>query len=280
MLDFDTIAIVDWSAASRARMGKDSIWLGTQAGECMNLATRMAAEAALGELIARHLAGGKRVLIGADFAFGYPAGFAAALTGRAEALAVWDWLSRHIVDGPDNRNNRFQVAEWMNRAFPGLGPFWFRPAALDLPELPLKGRARHGHGMAEFRAADAAAMGAQSVFKLGGAGAVGSQVLMGLPVLWRLRARFAPHVAVWPFEDVRHAPVVLAEVFPSLLAAEVAQVEGAVKDAVQVRLLAQALWRLQGARLLAPLFDAPDCAREEGWILGLGFEGALVQAAS
>lgn len=280
MLDFDTIAIVDWSAASKPRMGKDSIWLGTQAGACTNLPTRALAEDALADLIARHLAAGKRVLIGADFAFGYPTGFAAALTGRAEALAVWDWLARHIEDAPDNRNNRFHVAARMNRAFPGLGPFWFRPSALDLPELPLKGRARQGHGMAEFRAADAAARGAQSVFKLGGAGAVGSQVLTGLPVLWRLRARFAPHVAVWPFEDIRTAPVVLAEVFPSLLAAQVAQAGGAVKDAVQVRLLAQALWRLQGAGLLAAVFDAPDCAREEGWILGLGFEGALAQAAS
>ena len=280
MLDFDTIAIVDWSAASRPRRGKDSIWLGTQAGDCTNPPTRALAEAALGDLIAGHLDRGKRLLIGADFAFGYPAGFARTLTGRAEALAVWEWLAHQIEDGPDNRNNRFLVAERMNRAFAGLGPFWFRPSALDLPELPLKGRARQGHGMAEFRAADAAAMGAQSVFKLGGAGAVGSQVLMGLPVLWRLRARFAPHVAVWPFEDIGRAPVVLAEVFPSLLAAEVAREGGAVKDATQVRLLAQALWRLQAARRLAALFDAPDCALEEGWILGLGFEGALAQAAS
>jgi hypothetical protein len=278
---FDTIAIVDWSAASKPRLGKDSIWLALSDAQAENLPTRARAEDRLAGLMDAHLVRGRRLLIGADFAFGYPAGFGPTLTGRPAALSVWEWLCERLEDRADNANNRFHVAAAMNRHFPGLGPFWFRPAALDLPDLPLKGGARHGHGMAELRHADAAARGAQSVFKLGGAGAVGSQVLTGLPVLWRLRARFAPHVAVWPFEDIATAPVVLAEVFPSLLAAQVAREQGAeVRDAVQVRVLARALWRLQAAGELAPLFNAPQPAREEGWILGLGHERALAQAAS
>ena len=280
---FDRIVVVDWSAAQTPRRGKDSIWIAVASGDEVtteNPPTRRAAEARLSALIADARADGARLLIGADFAFGYPAGFARALTGRAEALAVWDWLAARLEDDAQNRNTRFALAADMNRALPGLGPFWFRPAALDLPDLPLKGSARHGHGMAQTRATDARAPGAQSVWKLGGAGSVGSQVLTGLPVLWRLRA--AGGVAAWPLEDARDAPVVLAEVYPSLLRAEVARAQrpDEVLDEAQVRVLAQAFARLGDG--IGALFDAADPAAplaEEGWILGVGAEATLRAAA-
>ena len=287
----DLVAILDWSAASTPRKGADSIWLGLagatngESGDpriiSWNPPTRAAAEAALHRLVADCLAGGKRLMIGADFGFGYPAGFARALTGRAEALAVWEWLADRIEDDAKNRNNRFAVAAAANRALPGLGPFWFRPAALDLADLPLKGSTRHGHGLDEWRAVEREAPGAQSMWKLGGAGSVGSQALTGLPVLWRLRAAFSRRVAVWPFDpDWQSAPVVLAEVFPSLLADQVSALcdqggtDGPVKDAVQVRLLSGALSRLAGSGDLTRLLDAvptdPVIRQEEGWILGAG----------
>jgi len=286
---FDRIAILDWSAASTPKRGKDSIWLGI-AGRggvrAENLPTRHTAEARLRALVTETLARGERLLIGADFAFGYPVGFAAQLTGRAEALAVWDWLAGAIEDDAQNRSNRIAVGAEINRRFPGLGPFWFNPTKLDLPDLPRLGLTRHGYGnLSDLRATERAAPGAQSVWKLGGPGAVGSQVLTGLPVLWRLRAGFAGQVAVWPFEAVEVAPVVLAEVFPSLLASEVRarlSAGGPVPDEVQVRLLAATLWHLQesGAGLGA-MFEAPpgDTVREEGWILGVGHEAALKAAA-
>ncbi|WP_209424749.1 gephyrin-like molybdotransferase Glp [Pararhodobacter sp. SW119] len=286
---FDRIAIVDWSAANRPASGRDSIWIATAEGEVvesMNPRTRRQAEDRLRALIDRTLARGERMLIGADFAFGFPAGLAAALTGQAQALAVWAWLARQLRDDAENRSNRFEVAAAMNRVLPGLGPFWFRPAGLDLPDLPAQGRAREGHGMADLRRVDRRAPGAQSVFKLGGAGAVGSQTLTGLPVLWRLRAAHSGRVAVWPFDDCRDAPVVLAEVFPSLLRTEVAALRGSgtepINDEMQVRLLALALAHLSARDALAPLFEVPPEAwnlAEEGWILGVGQEGALRRAA-
>lgn len=285
---FDRIAILDWSAASRPRQGKDSIWLGIVGPDGVsaeNLSTRCAAEVRLRALVADTLARGERLLLGADFAFGYPTGFAAQLTGRAEALAVWEWLAGVIEDDAQNRSNRYEVAATINRRFPGLGPFWFHPNGRDLPGLPLKGTARHGYGpLEELRATERAGRGAQSVWKLGGAGAVGSQALTGLPVLWRLREGFAGQVAVWPLEAVETAPVVLAEVFPSVLAAEVKAALAAgdqVPDEVQVRLLSAALWQMQGADAgLGALFANPrDAAvREEGWILGVGHEPALKAA--
>lgn len=288
---FDRIAVLDWSAAGVPRRGKDSIWLGLaasrDAGEVVaeNIPTRHAAEERLGRLVEETLARGERLLLGADFAFGYPAGFAAALTGRAQALAVWDALADRITDAPDNRNDHKAVAADLNALFPGDGPFWGNGEGRDYPGLS-RTRPALPEGLAAFRATDLAGItGAarpKSVWQLSGAGVVGAQVLTGLPVLARLRRRFGASLAVWPFEPADAAPVVLAEVYPSMLAAEVraalAREPGAVPDAVQVRLLATALARLAGAEALGPLFDAPAAGgvlREEGWILGAGRQTAL-----
>lgn len=286
---FDRIAILDWSAEGRPKLGRDSIWLGLTNPDgrvtAENLPTRQAAEVRLGALLAETLATRQRLLIGADFAFGYPTGFAHRLTGTPRALAVWAWLAARLRDGPDNANNRFAVAAEANRACPGLGPFWFRPARLHMPDLPLRGSERHGHGLPERRLADSLARGAQPVWKLGTPGAVGSQALTGLPVLWRLRGAHPGQVAAWPLERWQHAPVVLAEVFPSLLSAAVAaagrQDPALPRDAHQVRLLAAALARLSASEGLSPLLhpDAPaTLLEEEGWIIGLGHEAALDRA--
>lgn len=289
---FDRVLVLDWSAASRpspARPSADAIWLGEATGAEPATArycrTRADAAARLHEAVAAGLARGERLLIGADFPFGYPAGLATALTGRGAALALWDWLAANVEDGPDNGNNRFALAARINSRFPGTGPFWGRPATLDLPGLPERGTARNGHGLPERRVVETRVPSAQPCWKLYTTGSVGSQALLGIPVLARLRAAFPEAVAVWPFEPA-DAPVVLAEVYPSLLDAAVraamAADPAAIKDAVQVRILAAALARLsaQGrlGALLAP--DAPpDRLAEEGWILGVDHVETLRAAA-
>lgn len=272
----DRIAILDWSAANRPRLGADSIWLGLDDGQCWNLATRALALERLRALIAQTLAAGQTLLIGADFAFGYPRGFAQALTGQPRAMAVWAWLARHLSDSADNRSNRFEVAAAINARMPGIGPFWFNPTRRDIAHLPRKGRARRDHGFDDLRTCDRQARGAQSVWKLGGAGAVGSQTLTGIAALERLRGAFPGQIAVWPF-DPPTRPVILAEVFPSILGAEVAARlgPGTVKDQVQVRVMARALAALP---TLAPLLAPPPGPADEGWILGLGHETALRDA--
>jgi hypothetical protein len=281
-MTFDRVAILDWSAANGPKRGCDSIWLGFNDALPENLPTRAAALARLAALVESTLQDGQRLLIGADFAFGYPQGFPRALTGRDGALAVWQTLANRVWDDPRHRSNRIAVAAAINRALPGHGPFWFNPTRTDVPGLPHKGKKRHGHGFADLRICDRRAKGAQSVWKLGGPGAVGSQALTGLPVLWTLRAGFAGKVAVWPFEPI-DAPVVLAEVFPTLIDPAVRQATGAdaIRDAVQVTLLARALARLQDRNRLEPLFAQPNEASiaDEGWILGLGHEAELLCAA-
>ena len=121
-MSFDRVIVVDWSAASSptsAKPSADAIWLGTARVSDGSVAesyrrTRAEAEAALHDAVREALAAGERLLIGFDFPFGYPAGFARALTGRPEALALWDWLAERIEDGTDNRNHRIDVAAAIN----------------------------------------------------------------------------------------------------------------------------------------------------------------------
>lgn len=284
---FDRVLIVDWSAANlptSPTRRANSIWIGchdAEGGAEWHHRTRASARAHLNDLIDTALASEQRLLIGFDFAFGYPAGFAARLTGRADPRAVWAWLAAAIQDAPDNRNNRFDVAARINAAFPeGPGPFWSHPSGQHWPGLPFRraGIDYAALGLAETRAAEVAAKGAKSPWMLFNPGSVGSQSLLGLPVIHHLSQR--GDVAVWPFDRL-DAPVMLAEVYPSLLAGPVAicaNRDGIPADQAQVRLLACALWRLSARSGLEPLMAAPDIAAEEGWILGANDPALLAGA--
>jgi hypothetical protein len=279
---FDTVIIVDWSAAnapSPARPSADAIWIGVmRKGEESTTyhRTRVDAEAALVALLDAERGAGQRVLLGFDFPMGYPVGFAGRLTGLRDASAVWAWLADQIVDGPDNRNNRFAVAAQINARMGGGGPFWGCPAGQVYDALPATKAVDYAAlDLPERRTVEVKVPRAQPVWKLYTTGSVGSQTLMGLPMIHRLAQR--ADVAVWPF-DTREAPVVIAEIYPSLLTNAVAKDNDTIKDRAQVRLLARSLWRLAQKDRLAPVFDVPDVAREEGWILGAG-HGALLAKA-
>ena len=282
MTPFDTIAIVDWSSGKDTgpKPRKDAIWIGLtrngQDAEPEYIRNRADAEVRLTALIEEERAAGRRLMIGFDFPFGFPRGFAEALTGNGEPFAVWDWLESRITDGP-NDNNRFEVAAKINRAFPGSGPFWFNGLKQDIPDLPRRDT-REGHGMPERRLCDKRAKGAFTCWQMGGAGAVGGQVLTGLPVLNRLRRRFADQVAIWPFQPLQ-APVVFTEIWPGLINPLVkdAEAQGGIRDAHQVRLLARAVANLSVGEL-GEMLDVN--APQEGWIMGLGHEDRLMNAAN
>ena len=275
---FDRVIIVDWSASnvpSPARETADAIWIGVQdrTGESAQYyRTRHSAEMALTGLMAQTLAAGERALIGFDFPLGYPAGFAQALTGAADVRGIWAYLAAQITDTPANQNNRFLVADAINARF-GAGPFWGRPAGLKMPHLPAKKDVDYtALPFAERREIETRIPRAQPVWKLFTTGSVGSQSLMGLPMIHRLSR--IEGVCVWPF-DAPDAPIVLAEVYPSLLAEAVAKSGDAIKDRAQVLLLARAFGRLYDgdmAQLLTPQHP------EEGWILGAGFADLLAGA--
>jgi precorrin-8X/cobalt-precorrin-8 methylmutase len=195
-------------------------------------------------------------------------------------------LSRSIIDDDRNVSNRFEVASALNERITASGaPFWGCPPSHAGHTLTATKPASFAP-LGEWRAVETAlrerCCRPFSSWQLLGAGAVGSQSLLGIPMIHRLSARFVDRVSVWPFTTGLRAPtvdsgtVVIAEVWPSLLPIEVA--DGAVRDEAQVIAVAEWLADLDATGRLAAQF-APDVAgvaeaarieREEGWVLGVG----------
>lgn len=286
MTGFDTFVMVDWSAGKRgpARPTKDSIWIGIARGgvsdDPLYCRSRQEAEALLGDLIEAERTAGRGTLIGFDFPFGYPKGFARAVTGQDDPFALWAWLAARIEDAPDGANNRYDVAEAINACFDGPGPMWGKPHRDRWPGVPYRKEGIRYETVAERRRCDLVAKASSSCFQLAFPPTVGGQILMGLPVLHRLRQR--PGVAVWPFDDWQAAPIVLAEIWPGVIEAAVKRAladaeAGTIRDAMQVRLLSLALSRLPVAELQNMMTGLPAEASEEAWILGTGQEARLQQ---
>jgi precorrin-8X/cobalt-precorrin-8 methylmutase len=301
---FDDYVMVDWSAASRPVTDADSIWVchvdRDRHVRLENPPTRAAARALLTGLLVDAVAAGRRVLVGYDFPFGYPAGFAAALAGGAgdgEAPAwrrTWDELARRVADGTHNENNRFAVATALNALVgDGPGPFWGCPPSAASARLPAARRGQFTFPvptgtttLAEYRLVErrlrAAGRLAHSPWKLYTAGSVGSQALLGIPVVAALRDHARLHACslVWPFETgvgwagaaSRRPLVVHAEIWPSLWPADA---QHRVKDAAQVLTAARRCAQLDDdAGLLDALRPAHLTAderaaveTEEGWVL-------------
>ncbi|WP_416883718.1 gephyrin-like molybdotransferase Glp [Marivita sp.] len=284
MTAFDTIAIVDWSAGKRApaRPSKDAIWIGVvregAEQEPVYCRSRIEAEGWLAGFLDAEAQAGRRVLIGFDFPFGYPSGFVRHVTGTDDPLAFWDWLEARITDSEAGENNRFDVASEINRLFDGPGPFWGKPSEEGWPDVPYRKVGVTYDSFAERRACDLAAKASSSCFQLFFNPTVGSQALMGLPMLARLRRRAG--VSVWPFQNWAEAQTVLVEIWPGLIEPAVKEVQSdGIRDAVQVRLLARALAGLSSERLTALLADVGPEAKEEAWILGAGHAETLTFAA-
>ncbi|MGJ8628830.1 MAG: molybdenum cofactor synthesis domain-containing protein [Sulfitobacter sp.] len=273
MTGYDTIVMVDWSGGNDrgAKPVKDAIWVGVNrngaAEEPVYLRNRQVAEEWLADLFQAEMAAGRRVLAGFDFPFGYPSKFCRAVTGYDNPLALWDWFEAQIKDGPDG-NNRYEIAAALNRAQGGKGPFW----GTTFKNRDFDGLARNKDDYAnpfpDKRKCEILAKGAFSCWQLAYTGAVGSQILMGLPVLARLRREFP--VSVWPFETL-DAPISFVEIWPSLTVRDAPN--GVIKDAWQVAEVARQVAELS-AETLAEILNVH--APEEGWIFGLGFEDRLM----
>ena len=283
---FDHYVIVDWSAANTRKTGKDSIWIchcGPDGERVENPPTRHQARRLLCDILDGVTARRERAVLGFDFPFGYPAGFAARLgLGGTPWRAVWDDIARLIEDGEDNRNNRFAVGALLNRRVSGGGfPFWGCPAGFA--DAALRPRHHNGHaagGLAEKRLIDEWMVGAQPCWKLAYTGSVGSQVLTGLPVVRALRdePRWADAARVWPFETGLALPddvcVVFAEVWPSWWKA--CPRLGPPRDRAQVRTVARLFAACDRVGELASWFAPPVApgqvtrvVEEEAWTLGV-----------
>lgn len=225
-------------------------------------------------------------MIGVDFSLGYPAGTARALGVDAATAwrSTWQLLGEMIIDESNNRNNRFEVAGWLNeRMTSAARPFWGCPPLARSGSLASTKPTDAGP-VPEWRAVEERlrVQGRRpfSAWQLLGAGAVGSQMLLGIPVLARLVERLGDRAAVWPFTTGLSAPdcapgsVVIAEVWPSML--RIPDDPGRVRDQVQVETTVD--WLVSHARALtlaamfSPVVDvdrAHAVVIEEGWVLGV-----------
>ncbi|WP_437997957.1 hypothetical protein WMF26_46405 [Sorangium sp. So ce185] len=228
---FDTYFFVDWSASNkptRLKPKKDTIWLGELVrGSALAERYHRTRSACVDDLLGRLralTADGLRVLVGFDFAYGYPRGLAEAL-GLPSSVApwarTWELLASRIADGANNESNRWRVASELNRALmPAarlVGPFWGCPPGAATATLKASKRegelafpflSRSGRSLPEWRHAEARARSknpsVQSTWKLFTSGSVGSQALVGIPRVARIRhdAVLAPFSKVWPFENL------------------------------------------------------------------------------
>lgn len=299
--------MVDWSGrGTLSPVGhvEDAIWIGELvrggAGTATYRRGRAEATRDVRERLQGHVTAGRRVLVGFDFPYGYPAGLAAALAldGGAPWRAVWDHLDGAIADDAANRSNRFAVAAEMNRRVGGgPGPFWGCPTAEVRDGLTATMRGLFGFpftaggtSLARLRLTETRTRGVQETWKLMGAGSVGSQALLGIPRVRALRGDpdLAPVSAVWPFEtgftptpvpttgpSVLHAEIWPGITGPAALDVEVAAT-GAIRDEAQVRLMCRWAAERDDAGTLGDHFDRPSgladeqiatVVREEGWIL-------------
>jgi hypothetical protein len=182
---------IDWSGD--LRNARQHIWLAEaeQPGRLVGLE----AGRDRGEM-ANHLAELARtrcdLVIGFDFAFSFPAWFLAH-AGLRTAPELWAHVARH-GEG------------WLARCEP---PFWGRPGRRRPPPIPACPPLRR----ADLAVPRTAGVAPKSIFQIGGAGAVGTGSLRGMPVLCQLADAGA---RVWPYCNDEGRPTLL-EIYPRLM---------------------------------------------------------------
>jgi len=253
------------------------------------------------DILKKYIRGNLRVLIGFDFPYGYPKGFAAALgydIGAQSWWTTWNELYIGIQDAQNNINNRFQVANELNAKIDKTsnGPFWGRPQNQHFinlhthsPGFPFE--TANGIALNRLRLVETRLQGVQETWKLYGQGCVGSQALVGIPRLNYLRFHddLSQYSKVWPFETgftqepvPKQGPFILhAEIWPGIVRREIVtrlvEKDHFIRDQAQVRTMCEWASKSDDINELESFFSPPEglndgqikqCVEEEGWILG------------
>lgn len=184
------VMAIDWSGALTGAAQR--IWVAEAvAGELVRLECGRTREQVAALLIEE----GRRapdLVVGLDFAFGFPAWFAAE-QGVADGPGLWALAAR-------------EGERWLATC---EAPFWGRPGRRRTVALDRAFR------RTEREVPRVAGISPKSTFQVGGAGAVGTGSVRGMPLLAALHAH---GWRVWPFTDgdAPQAPVAL-EIYPRLL---------------------------------------------------------------
>ncbi len=185
------VIAVDWSG--RKQSARRRIWLAESAcGDVRRLQDGRDREELAAHLV-EEAEGDRHLVVGLDFAFSFPAWFCRHV-GVRTVHQLWE-LVRREGEG------------WLKKCQP---PFWGRP-----------GKKRSSHEPAFRKTEEKIAKllrnpQPKSVFQIGGAGAVGTGSIRGMPILRQLhRAGFS----IWPFDPPGWPRVI--EIYPRLLTGKV-----------------------------------------------------------
>jgi hypothetical protein len=180
------VIAIDWSGA---RIGaRRTIWLAEVHGDAVVRLENGRTREDIGDVLIAWADRDRRLVIGLDFAFSLP---------------EWFLVERGLLDGPALWALAVAQAEaWLAECRP---PFWGRPGTKRPP------LAAHSRWTEEATPA-VGGIRPKSVFQVGGAGAVGTGSLRGMPLLHRLHAA---GFHIWPFDQPGWPLVV--EIYPRLL---------------------------------------------------------------
>lgn len=305
---FDSYIFVDWNSSIRKgpqNPAENNVWIGEFPSENIlperYCRSRTECIDYLYNRLIKHIEKERRVLLGFDFPYGYPKGFAYALNydnGHQLWLRIWKELSDIIQDAQNNVNNRFEVADELNVRIGGplVGPFWGRPQNYNFanlhtysPGFPFQ--TTNGISLERLRLVDQRLPGVQEIWKLYGQGCVGSQALVGIPRLYYLKKHItlSQYSKIWPFETgftripvPKQGPFILhAEIWPGVVnhatADLIANEPYLIRDQAQVRAMCRWAAELDNNNEFGDFFGPPaglsdrqkkECIEEEGWILG------------
>ena len=191
-----------WTASGSSKDGKVVLENGRTRMELMEWLVELARET-------------PRMVVGFDFTFSYPAWFLREL-GIGSAPEFW----RLVADGQGER--------WLHKDCED-GRFWGRAGSRRHGKKPAEFCGEHGHRMLRraetvlkvraemtdpLQIARIAGIAPKSVFQIGGAGAVGTASLRGMPGLLRLRSA---GFKIWPYDAPSVKKPLVVEIYTRLM---------------------------------------------------------------
>lgn len=237
----------------------------------------------------------RRTLVGFDFAFSLPwnqdlESLPVCFGALAGARALWAFIDDFCNHTP----------------FLHASPIWQSEASPFRPFIKFWSRASQYQGDlfsgGQLRrteiAAKASGLRPKSVYRLAGH-QVGAGSFAGMRLLNRIAQAESKDIAIWPFDEIATAKVVIAEIYPAAfyrLANHARPTPKQVKlgahapiavdvlkffdarydksipnsvDAIDALISAAAIMRLSQNPALFPSFDDPDISANEGWIFSV-----------